>query len=74
MQRTYPAHSRHYQGAAEPKARRTWLQIVFLTPVAVIGTIGFVLTLGVLFNMTGEALELAAAERELVFDIAHLST
>ena len=73
MQRTYPPHSRHYHGPAAPKARRAWLWIVLLTPVAIIGTIGFVLSLGVLFNMTGEELELTAPERELVLDITHLS-
>lgn len=73
MQRTYPPHSRHYHGPAAPKARRAWLWIVLLTPVAIIGTIGFVLSLGLLFNMTGEELELTAPERELVLDITHLS-
>lgn len=73
MQRAYPPHSRHYHRPAAPKSRRAWLWTIVLTPVAIIGTIGFVLSLGVLFNMTGEELELTAPERELVLDIAHLS-
>lgn len=55
------------------KARpRPWLWILILLPVGIAATLGAVVGLGALFNMTGTSVALAAGERDLVVDISHL--
>lgn len=51
---------------------RAWLWITILVPLGIVASLGLVVGLGALFNMTGTSVALAASERDLVVDISHL--
>lgn len=56
-----------------PQSRpRPWLWILILIPAALVASVGAVVGLGVLFNLSGTNVAVAAGERELVLDISHL--
>lgn len=75
METTRPAHPR-YRPTPRPAPRRSrpqpWFWILILVPVGIVASLGVVVGLGALFNMTGTNVALAAGERELVVDISHL--
>jgi len=68
-----PVRYRPTPRPAAPRARpRPWLWILLLVPVGIVASLGAVVGLGALFNLTGTEVALAAGERELIVDISHL--
>ncbi len=74
MEPTRRAHLRPRPGPrpAPPSRPRPWLWILILIPLGLLAALAAVIGLGALFNLSGTSVALAAGERELVVDIAHL--
>ena len=53
--------------------RRVWLWLLFLIPMGIVATLGFVVGLGIVFNMTGEVTTPSEEEQALVLNIDHVT-
>jgi len=74
METTRPAYLRpRPTPRPAPRSRpRPWLWILLLLPIGLVASLGAVVGLGALFNLTATNVALAAGERDLVVDISHL--
>lgn len=68
-----PYHRPNSPPAPRNDRRRVWLWLIFLIPMGLVATVGFIVALGIVFNMTGEVETPTEEEEALVLNIDHVT-